>query len=462
MITMRVRIEKDIIGEKELPLDAYYGIHTLRGKENFGITKRGLNRQMIKGLATVKKAAAKANADSKILTEKQAKAIILTCDEILNGRLHGQFITDLIQGGGGILMNMNANEVIANRANEMLGGNKGTYEYIHPLDHVNFGQSSNDVIQTAGKIAAVRMTKKLLVELKKMQNAFLDKKEEYANVLKIGRTHLKEAVPMTFCQQFQAYAYTISKNYKRIEQALNGMYEINMGANLIGTGLSTDTKYAKKVVFYINKYTGEEFKISKNLIETTYNMDAFLSLSGALRNLAVDLSKIASDFRLLDMLKEINMPIIQLSSTLNVQKNNPVIPEVVNQVSYFIYGTDATIAHAVEAGQLEFNPFQPIILYSLFEALTLIRRCVRTFRELCIEGITVNKNVCLENVMKSNSIIAAFIPHIGYDKACKVVSIANDEERAIPDVILSLNLLDKEKVDNIIHNENLTTPGIKG
>ena len=204
---MRVRIEKDLIGEKELPLDAYYGIHTLRGKENFGITKKGLNRQMIKGLAVVKKAAAKANADSDILTTKQAKAILLTCDEILNGRLHGQFITDLIQGGGGISMNMNANEIIANRANEMLGGGRGTYEYIHPLDHVNFGQSSNDVIQTAGKIAAVRMTKKLLVELKKLQNAFLDKKEEYANVLKIGRTHLKEAVPMTCCQQFQAYAH---------------------------------------------------------------------------------------------------------------------------------------------------------------------------------------------------------------------------------------------------------------
>lgn len=235
-----------------------------------------------------------------------------------------------------------------------------------------------------------------------------------------------------------------------------------MGANLIGTGLSTDTKYAKKVVFYINKYTGEEFKISKNLIETTYNMDAFLSLSGALRNLAVDLSKIASDFRLLDMLKEINLPIIQLSSTLNIQKNNPVIPEVVNQVAYFVYGTDATIAHAVEAAQLEYNPFQPIILYSLFEALTLIRRCIRTFRESCVEGLTVNKDICLDNVMKSNSIIAAFIPHIGYEKACQVVSIANDEERAIPEIIISLKLLDKEKVDNIINNENLTTPGIKG
>lgn len=459
---MRIRIEKDLIGEKELPLDAYYGIHTLRGKENFGITKKGLNRQMIKGLAIVKKAAAKANADSHILTDEQAKVIILTCDEILNGRLHGQFVTDLIQGGGGISMNMNANEVIANRANEMLGGTRGNYEFIHPLDHVNFGQSSNDVIQTAGKIATVRMTKKLLVELKKLQNAFLDKKTEYANVLKIGRTHLKEAVPMTCCQQFQAYAYTISKNYKRIDQAMQGMYELNMGANLIGTGLSTDTKYAKKVVQYINKYTSEEFKTTKNLIETTYNLDAFLSLSGALRSLAVDLSKIASDFRLLDMLKEINLPVIQLSSTLNIQKNNPVIPEVVNQVAYYIYGTDTTIAHAVEAAQLEYNPFQPIILYSLFESLTLIRRCVRTFRELCVEGLTVNKEKCLENVMNSNSLIAAFIPHIGYDKACHIVEIANDEERSITEIAVSLGYLSKETIDTIINKENLTTPGIKG
>ncbi len=459
---MRVRIERDLIGEKKLPIDAYYGIHTLRGKENFGITKRGLNRQMIKGLATVKKAAAKANEDSKILTDKQANAIILTCDEILNGRLHGQFITDLIQGGGGISMNMNANEVIANRANEMLGGGKGTYEYVHPLDHVNFGQSSNDVIQTAGKIAAVRMTKKLIVELKKLINAFNDKKEEYGHILKIGRTHLKEAVPMTCHQQFEAYAYTITKDLKRIEQALNGMYELNMGANLIGTGLSTDTKYAKKVIFYLNKYTGEEFKISKNLIDTTYNLDAFLSMSSAIRSLAVDLSKIASDFRLLDMLKEISLPMIQLSSTLNIEKNNPVIPEVVNQVAYFVYGTDTTIAHAVEASQLEFNPFQPIILYSLFESLTLIRRCTRTFREECIEGLKVNKDVCLDNLMKSNSILAAFIPHIGYDLALDVVTTAREEERGIPDVILSMKLLDEEKVNKIINHENLTTPGIKG
>ena len=447
---MRVRIEKDILGEKELPLDAYYGIYTLRGKENFGITKRGLNRQMIKGLTVVKKAAAKTNMDNGFLTPKQGKAIMLACDEILNGRLHGQFITDLIQGGGGIGMNMNANEIIANRANEMLGGTKGNYEYVHPLDHVNFGQSSNDDIQTAGKIAAIRMSKKLLVELKKLQNALNDKKEEYAEILRIGRTHLKPASPMTFYQAFEAYSFTIQKDIKRIESALSGMYDLNMGANLIGSGLKTDTKYAKKVVFYISKYTGEDFKLAKNLIDTTYNLDGFLALSGAIRGLAVNLSKIANDFRLLDMLGEISLPFIQITSTSDPQKNNPIIPEVVNQVSFFVYGSDATITHAVEASQLEYNPFQPVILYALFESLTLIRRCARTFRESCIEGLIVNKDVCLKNILESHSILADLLPLIGYANACKVVSLAATEDRGIPDVILDLNLLDKETLDSII------------
>ena len=270
---MRYRIETDSLGEMKVPAEAYYGIQTLRAKENFQITKRGINRQMIKGLAIVKKAAARANADIGMLDEEVAKAIMLSCDEILNGRLHGQFITDVIQGGAGTSMNMNANEVIANRANEMMGGEKGKYNFVHPLDHVNFSQSTNDVIPTAGKIATIRQTKKLLVELKKLQNAYLEKMVELNDVFKLGRTHLQEAVPMRMGQMFEALASLLGRDIDRIEQAMDGLRDINMGATAIGTGLNANPKYIKKVVQYISKYT-EKFPKRQNLIDSTRHLDA--------------------------------------------------------------------------------------------------------------------------------------------------------------------------------------------
>ena len=255
---MRYRIEKDLLGQRQVPAEAYYGIETLRGKENFEITKRGICRQMIKALAIVKKAAAKANVDALNIDEKVGKAIMLACDEILNGRLHGQFVTDLIQGGAGTSMNMNANEVIANRANELLGGKKGVYDFVHPNDHVNFGQSTNDVIQTAGKIAIVKQLKKLQVELKKLYNSYLNKANEFKDVIKMGRTHLQEALPLRLGQEFSAYASALNRDMKRIDLAIEALLEVNMGATAIGTSLNANEKYRKKVIYYLNKFSGEQ------------------------------------------------------------------------------------------------------------------------------------------------------------------------------------------------------------
>ncbi len=464
---MRYRIERDSLGEKQVPAEAYYGIQTLRSKENFEITKRGICRQMIKGLATVKKAAARANADCGFLEEKKAKAIIAACDEILNGRLHGQFITDLIQGGAGTSMNMNANEVIANRANEMLGGKKGVYDLVHPLDHVNFGQSTNDVIPTAGKIAVIRQTKKLLVELKKLQNSYMVKAEEFKDVIKLGRTHLQEAVPMRLGQEFSAFASVLGRDIKRIEAAMEALYEINMGATAIGTGLNADTKYMKKVVANIAKYTGEPFKSAKNLVDATRNLDGFLGLSSALKVLAVNLSKTCNDLRLMasGMLSgfgEINLPKVQPGSSIMPGKVNPVIPEVVNQVAFYMIGFDATITKAVEAGQLELNVFEPVILTCLFDGLNTIRHAVKTYRENAIDGITANIDHCVDVTSHSTGVVTALSPHIGYEQAASIAQEAMGSNKTVRQIVLEKGLLTEEELDVILNIQNMTSPGISG
>lgn len=366
---MRYRIERDSLGERQVPAEAYYGIETLRGKENFEITKRGICRQLIKALAIVKKAAAKANIDAGNISEKVGKAIMLACDEILNGRLHGQFVTDLIQGGAGTSINMNANEVIANRANELLGGRKGDYDFVHPNDHVNFGQSTSDVIQTAGKIAVVKQLKKLQVELKKLYNSYLDKAEEFKDVIKTGRTHLQEALPITLGQEFYAYASALNRDIKRIDTAIDALLEVNLGGTAIGTGLNANEKYCKKVILHLSKFSGEDVRIAKNLIDATRNLDAFGYASSMLKLLAIDLSKTASDLRLMassgpNGFNEIILPNVQPGSSIMPGKFNPVIPEVVNQVCFYVMGLDVTVTKAIEAGQLELNVFEPLILMS--------------------------------------------------------------------------------------------------
>lgn len=463
---MRYRIERDSLGERQVPAEAYYGIETLRGKENFEITKRGICRQLIKALAIVKKAAAKANIDAGNISEKVGKAIMLACDEILNGRLHGQFVTDLIQGGAGTSINMNANEVIANRANELLGGRKGDYDFVHPNDHVNFGQSTSDVIQTAGKIAVVKQLKKLQVELKKLYNSYLDKAEEFKNVIKTGRTHLQEALPITLGQEFYAYASALNRDIKRIDTAIDALLEVNLGGTAIGTGLNANEKYCKKVILHLSKFSGEDVRIAKNLIDATRNLDAFGYASSMLKLLAIDLSKTASDLRLMassgpNGFNEIILPNVQPGSSIMPGKFNPVIPEVVNQVCFYVMGLDVTVTKAIEAGQLELNVFEPLILMSLFEEITTLRRAARTFNNLAITDLKVNPNLKY-HIDNSVFLITALTPHIGYDTACSIVNEAMKENKTIKEIVLEKGLLSNSLIDEILNNRDITSSGIVG
>lgn len=463
---MRYRIERDSLGERQVPAEAYYGIETLRGKENFEITKRGICRQLIKALAIVKKAAAKANIDAGNISEKVGKAIMLACDEILNGRLHGQFVTDLIQGGAGTSINMNANEVIANRANELLGGRKGDYDFVHPNDHVNFGQSTSDVIQTAGKIAVVKQLKKLQVELKKLYNSYLDKAEEFKDVIKTGRTHLQEALPITLGQEFYAYASALNRDIKRIDTAIDALLEVNLGGTAIGTGLNANEKYCKKVILHLSKFSGEDVRIAKNLIDATRNLDAFGYASSMLKLLAIDLSKTASDLRLMassgpNGFNEIILPNVQPGSSIMPGKFNPVIPEVVNQVCFYVMGLDVTVTKAIEAGQLELNVFEPLILMSLFEELTTLRRAARTFNNLAITDLKVNPNLKY-HIDNSVFLITALTPHIGYDTACSIVNEAMKENKTIKEIVLEKGLLSNSLIDEILNNRDITSSGIAG
>lgn len=463
---MRYRIERDSLGERQVPAEAYYGIETLRGKENFEITKRGICRQLIKALAIVKKAAAKANIDAGNISEKVGKAIMLACDEILNGRLHGQFVTDLIQGGAGTSINMNANEVIANRANELLGGRKGDYDFVHPNDHVNFGQSTSDVIQTAGKIAVVKQLKKLQVELKKLYNSYLDKAEEFKDVIKTGRTHLQEALPITLGQEFYAYASALNRDIKMIDTAIDALLEVNLGGTAIGTGLNANEKYCKKVILHLSKFSGEDVRIAKNLIDATRNLDAFGYASSMLKLLAIDLSKTASDLRLMassgpNGFNEIILPNVQPGSSIMPGKFNPVIPEVVNQVCFYVMGLDVTVTKAIEAGQLELNVFEPLILMSLFEEITTLRRAARTFNNLAITDLKVNPNLKY-HIDNSVFLITALTPHIGYDTACSIVNEAMKENKTIKEIVLEKGLLSNSLIDEILNNRDITSSGIAG
>lgn len=463
---MRYRIERDSLGERQVPAEAYYGIETLRGKENFEITKRGICRQLIKALAIVKKAAAKANINAGNISEKVGKAIMLACDEILNGRLHGQFVTDLIQGGAGTSINMNANEVIANRANELLGGRKGDYDFVHPNDHVNFGQSTSDVIQTAGKIAVVKQLKKLQVELKKLYNSYLDKAEEFKDVIKTGRTHLQEALPITLGQEFYAYASALNRDIKRIDTAIDALLEVNLGGTAIGTGLNANEKYCKKVILHLSKFSGEDVRIAKNLIDATRNLDAFGYASSMLKLLAIDLSKTASDLRLMassgpNGFNEIILPNVQPGSSIMPGKFNPVIPEVVNQVCFYVMGLDVTVTKAIEAGQLELNVFEPLILMSLFEEITTLRRAARTFNNLAITDLKVNPNLKY-HIDNSVFLITALTPHIGYDTACSIVNEAMKENKTIKEIVLEKGLLSNSLIDEILNNRDITSSGIAG
>lgn len=465
MTNIYTRVENDSVGSKNVPLDAYYGVQTLRAAENFNITGKKMHRELIISLAQIKKGAALANSHAGLLEDKVRDAIVKACDEIIAGELHKEFIIDPIQGGAGTSANMNANEVIANRANEILGGKKGKYDMVHPNDHVNMGQSTNDVFPTAGKMTALKLIPNTLAELRKLYDALLKKAEEFDDVIKMGRTQMQDAVPIRLGQEFHAYSSAIKRDINRIEKSSEELKVVNMGASAIGTGINVDIDYFENVVPYINKVSNLDLKQADDLVDGTQNLDPFVVISSALKTCAVNLSKISNDLRLMSSgpragFGEINLPPKQNGSSIMPGKINPVIPEVMNQVSFNIIGNDMTITMAAEAGQLELNAFEPVIFYNLYESIETLGNGVATFRDNCIVGITANKERCKELVDNSVGIITAIVPHVGYKASAKIADKAIATGEPVRDLVLKEGLLSYEELEAILDEFAMTEPGI--
>ncbi|WP_315115922.1 aspartate ammonia-lyase [uncultured Clostridium sp.] len=464
---MAYRIESDSVGEKQVPKDAYYGVQTLRAYENFNITGRRIHPELIKALAEIKKAAAITNMEVELLNRKKGDAIVKACDEIIEGKLHDQFITDPIQGGAGTSMNMNINEVVANRATEILGGELGDYSYVHPNDHVNYGQSTNDVIPSGGKIATIRLLDKALVQLDNLIEALLVKSKEFDHVIKMGRTQMQDAIPIRLGQEFHAYANVIKRDVVRIKRVKDELKYINMGATAIGTGLNADEMYVKHIAPNISKVTGLDLVQNDDLVDGTQNLDGFAAVSSALKVCAISLSKMSNDLRLLSSgprtgFGEINLPAKQNGSSIMPGKINPVIPEVMSQVAFNIIGNDMTITMAAEAGQLELNAFEPVLFYNLFESIETLAHGVETFIVNCINGITANEERCRELVENSVGIITALCPHIGYKDSARIAKDAINTGQSVKELILNEGLLKDIELETILDSYGMTEPGISG
>jgi aspartate ammonia-lyase len=467
MQTEAFRKEKDSLGTKNVPEDVYYGVQTLRAAENFHITGLTMHPEIINSLAYIKKAAAMTNCEVGLLDKTIANAIVTACNEILEGKFHEHFIVDPVQGGAGTSLNMNANEVIANRAIELLNGQKGDYSVVHPNDHVNYGQSTNDVISTAGKMTSLRLLKKLKKELYRLYDALAEKAKEFDHVIKMGRTQMQDAVPIRLGQEFHAYSVAIRRDINRIDKAMDEMRSLNMGGTAVGTGLNADETYLKRIVPNLSEVSGMDFVQAFDLIDATQNVDSFVSVSGSVKACAVTLSKIANDLRLMSSgpragFGEINLPAKQNGSSIMPGKVNPVIPEVVNQVAFNIIGNDVTITMAAEAGQLELNAFEPIIFYCIFQSIDTLAYAVRTFVDNCVTGITANETRCRYLVENSVGIITAICPHVGYQAAADIAKKALKTGEPVRDLILKEGLLTEEHLDHILNPVNMTEPGISG
>lgn len=464
---VKMRLEHDSIGEKEVPADAYYGVQTLRAHENFYITGLKMHPELINSVAQIKKAAAITNFEVGELDKKRADAIVKACDEIIAGKLHDQFIVDPIQGGAGTSLNMNANEVIANRAIEILGGEKGDYTIVNPNDHVNFGQSTNDVFPSCGKMAALKLLDGAREQLSRLEEALMKKSAEFDSVIKMGRTQLQDAVPIRLGQEFHAYASAIKRDIKRFDRAKDEIKSLNLGGTAIGTGLNADVLYYQRVVKNMSILTGQDLVQSYDMIDATQNLDSYASVSGIVRNCAVNLSKMSNDLRLMSSgprtgFGEINLPARQNGSSIMPGKINPVIPEVVNQVAFNIIGNDVTITMAAEAGQLELNAFEPIIFYNLFQSIETLTFAVKTLVDNCVVGITANKEHCREMVENSIGIITAICPYVGYETAANIAKEALHTNQSVRKLILEKGLMDEEQLNTILNPVTMTEPGILG
>ncbi len=465
--TGEFRVEKDSIGAKNVPENVYYGVQTLRAAENFRITGLSMHPEIINSLAYIKKAAAITNYEVGLLDKNIANAIVTACDEIVEGKFHEYFIVDPIQGGAGTSLNMNANEVIANRAIEILGGQKGDYAIVHPNDHVNCGQSTNDVIPTAGKMTSLRLLKNLKRELYRLYDVLMEKSKEFDHVIKMGRTQLQDAVPIRLGQEFHAYSAAVRRDIRRMDRAMDEMHTLNMGGTAVGTGLNADETYLKRIVPNLSEVTGMDFVQAFDLIDATQNLDPFVSVSGAVKACAVTLSKIANDLRLMSSgpragFGEINLPAKQNGSSIMPGKVNPVIPEVVNQVAFNIMGNDVTITMAAEAGQLELNAFEPIIFYCVFQSIDTLTYAVNTFVDNCVSGITANETRCRYLLENSVGIITAICPHVGYQKAADIAKKALMTGESVRNLIRQEELMTEEELDRILDPVHMTEPGISG
>jgi aspartate ammonia-lyase len=460
-----VRLEHDSLGEREIPEQAYYGVQTLRAMENFPISGIYVKNfeHMIEGLAFVKKAAAVANHELGVLDEEEMKAICAACDELLAGKLHEHFTVDMFQGGAGTSTNMNANEVIANRGLEIMGRKKGEYEFLHPNDHVNYSQSTNDAYPTAIKLAVLLSLKDLLTAMNELEEALEAKAQEFADVLKMGRTENQDAVPMTLGQEFSAYAVMIDGAMAALERAGEEFHDINMGATAIGTGLNSPPGYADLVTQKLSEISGFALRRARNLVEATQNAGSFAQMSGTMKRAAVQISKICNDLRWMSSgprcgLNEINLPPMQPGSSIMPGKVNPVIPELVNQVCYQIIGYDAVVSMAAEASELELCMAEPIIAYDLLHGMLILKNACITLVSRCIVGIEANRDRCRQYVENSIGLVTALNPVLGYEKSSSIAKEALKTGGSVYNLVLEKGWMTKEKLDDMLRPENMTDP----
>lgn len=461
------RVEKDLLGEKQIPKNAYYGVQSVRAAENFPITGYKIDKMLIEAIAIVKKSAALANMEVEQLSPRLAEAITNAADEIIAGKWHDQFIVDPIQGGAGTSFNMNANEVIANRALELLGEEKGNYAVLSPNTHVNMAQSTNDAFPTAIHLSTLMSLEKLLKVMDKLHQTFLRKAVEFDGIIKMGRTHLQDAVPIRLGQEFKAYARLLERDMKRIRNTREHLYEVNMGATAVGTGLNADPQYIENVVAHLASLSGFPIKGAEDLVDGTQNTDAYAEVSGALKICMLGMSKVANDLRLMSSgprcgLGELTLPARQPGSSIMPGKVNPVMAEVLNQTAFQVVGNDVTISMATEAAQFELNVMEPVIVFNLLQSIQVMTNVFTVFEEYCLSGIVANIEVMECYVNDSVGVLTAINPHVGYETASGIAREALETGKSVKDICLEKGVLSAEELDVILHPEEMTNPGIAG
>lgn len=457
---MEFRKERDSIGEKQVPSKAYYGVQSLRGHENFRISGQTINKQLIKNLSVVKKACAITNCNVGELKEEYKEAIVKACEEVYSGKFDNEFIIDPIQGGAGTSLNMNINEVIANRANEILGFNKGEYYPIHPNDHVNMGQSTNDVIPTAASLTAYELLNGCIEKLMKLSYEFNIKAEEFTDVIKMGRTEMQDAVPISLGSEFKAFSMAIGRDVKRLERVKDSLLEVNLGGTAVGTGITANEKYIDSVVLELSNIFDEHIIQSSNLVDGTQNLDKYAEVSSQLKVCAVNISKIAGDLILMSSgpragFGEIRLPARQNGSSIMPGKVNPVMPEVMKEISFQIMGNDLTITMATQSGQLELNAFYPIVIHNLYESLVILTNGVETFIENCVKGIEANEKRCNNLVDGSIGIVTALAPILGYEKSAAIAKKALKTGKYVKEVVLEECDINETEVSKILNTREM-------